>query len=107
MILSNFKDTVQDRLVHDAEFRESLLKESVECILTGDVETGKSILRNYIHATIGFEELGRYLEKSPKSLMRILTPSGNPTVSNLFSVVGILRKREGISFEVHTVHEKI
>jgi hypothetical protein len=43
---------------HDPTFREALLKEGVECLLSGDVETGKTVLRDYINATIGFETLG-------------------------------------------------
>jgi hypothetical protein len=35
-----------------------LLKEGIETLLAGDVDTGKSILRDYIKATVGFEQLG-------------------------------------------------
>jgi hypothetical protein len=41
-----------------------LLKEGVECLLSGDVETGKTVLRDYINATIGFEVLGDPTDKS-------------------------------------------
>jgi len=40
-----------------------LLQEGVECLLVGDVDTGKAVLRYYINATIGFEELSRVFEK--------------------------------------------
>lgn len=63
----SFKDTVKERATRDAEFRKSLLEESVECLLGGDIETGKSILRHYINATVGFEELGTLSGKSPKA----------------------------------------
>jgi len=42
------------------------------------VERGKTVLRDYINATVGFSELGRITQHSPKSLMRRLGPSGNP-----------------------------
>ena len=58
--------------------REELLKEGGECLLSGDVDTGKAVLRNYINATIGFQELGGLTKKSPKSLMRMFGPGGNP-----------------------------
>ena len=102
----NFKDTIKERAVRDPEFREGLLRESVECMLSGDIETGKSILRDYINATIGFEELGNLTDKSPKSLMRMLSISGNPTASNLFEMIEMLREKEGVNFEVHTVQQK-
>lgn len=100
----SFKGTIKERAARDPEFRESLLKESVECLLSGDIETGKSILRDYINATVGFEELGTISDKSPKSLMRMFSPGGNPTATNLFRVIQRLQEREGLTFEVRTIH---
>ena len=99
----NFKETVKDRVERDPAFREELLKEGIECLLTGDVDTGKAILRDYINATIGFDTLGSLTDKSPKSLMRMLSPKGNPQARNLFEIIAHLQKREGIHLEVRTV----
>jgi len=99
----DFKETVKDRVERDPAFREELLKEGIECLLTGDVDTGKAILRDYINATIGFDALGSLTDKSPKSLMRMLGPKGNPQARNLFEIIAHLQKREGIHFEVRTV----
>ena len=63
----DFKETVQARAERDPAFREGLLKEGVECLLAGDVDTGKIVLRDYINATIGFEELGSLTNKQPIS----------------------------------------
>lgn len=99
-ITKNFKETIQARALKDAKFRAGLLKESIESMLAGDTETGKIILRDYINATIGFEKLGSMVEKSPKSLMRMFSPSGNPTANNLFGIIHTLQKKEGVHFEV-------
>ncbi len=99
----DFKETVQVRVERDPAFREALLKEGVECLLSGDVDTGKIILRDYINATIGFEELGGLTDKSPKSLMRMFGPRGNPQARNLFEIISCLLKREGFHFELRTV----
>ena len=48
-----FKETVQARLPSDRKYRKELLREGVECLLAGDLDTGKAILRDYINATIG------------------------------------------------------
>ena len=99
----DFKETIQARTERDPAFREELLKEGVECLLSGDVETGKAVLRDYIKATIGFQELGGLTEKSPKSRMRMFGPNGNPQARNLFEVIGCLQKREGVHLEVRAV----
>ena len=104
MVLTrDFKDTIKDRVERDPAFREELFKEGIECFLTGDVETGKAVLRDYINATIGFDALGTITDRSPKSLMRMFGPKGNPQARNLFEIIAHLQKFEGIYLKVHTV----
>ena len=99
----DFKDTIKDRVARDPAFREELLKEGIECLLTGDVDTGKAVLRDFINATIGFDALGTATERSPKSLMRMLGTKGNPQARNLFEIIACLQEHEGIRLKVHTV----
>ena len=99
----DFKETIQARVERDPAFREARLKEGVECLLSGDIETAKVVLRDYINATIGFEALGDLTDKSPKSLMRMFGPKGNPQARNLFEIIGYLQEREGVHFEVRAV----
>ncbi len=96
----DFKTTIQARIESDPAFRDQLLREGVECLLSGDLETGKAILRDYINATIGFEKLGDLTNKSSKSLMRMLGPKGNPQARNLFEVIALLQKTEGLRLEL-------
>ena len=96
----DFKATVQARVARDPKFRQELLRESVECLLAGDLETGKALLRDYINATIGFEELSDLTQTPPKSLMRMLGPKGNPQARNLLDVIAHLQKVEGLRFEL-------
>ncbi|MCP4370424.1 MAG: transcriptional regulator [Deltaproteobacteria bacterium] len=99
-VTRNFKDTIQERALRDEEFRQGLLTESVECMLAGDTGTGKALLRDYINATVGFEKLADITNKPPKSLMRMFSPSGNPTANNLFAIIGALQKREGVTLHI-------
>ena len=99
----DFNETVQARAACDPAFREGLLKEGVERLLAGDVYTGKIVLRDYINATIGFEELGSLTNKPPKSLMRMFGPSGNPHARNLFEVISHIQQHEGVRLEVNAV----
>jgi len=96
----DFKETVQARVRRDPAFRRQLLRESVECFVLGDVETGKAVLRDYINATVGFAHLAEVTHHSPKSLMRMLAPSGNPQARNLFEIVEYLQRKESVRFKV-------
>ena len=96
----DFKETIQSRVQRDPAFREELLKEGIQCLLSGDVEAGKAILRDYINGSLGFQELSALTHKPAKSLMRMFSPKGNPQARNLFEVIGRLQEREGVRISV-------
>ena len=56
-ITRDFKETIQARVLRDPKFRKAILAESIECMLDGDIKTGKALLRNYINAAVGFEKI--------------------------------------------------
>jgi hypothetical protein len=97
---SSFKELAQKRASRDAAFANKLLREGIDTMLSGDVDTGKAILRDYIKATVGFEKLGEATDTPPKSLIRMFGPRGNPQARNLFGVIGYLQKQAGIEFHV-------
>jgi hypothetical protein len=72
-------------------------------MVAGDLETAKSVLREYVNGTVGFLKLGAALGRSPKSLMRMLSPTGNPQARNLFDIVAYLQKIEGTVLEVRAI----
>src|SRR5271155_1644611 len=96
----DFKETIRARVSRDPKFRKELLREGIESLLSGDIATAKTILRDYINATVGFSELAEATQIPSKSLMRMLGPAGNPRADNLFDVVSFLQQREGVRFHV-------
>lgn len=55
----DFKETVKDRVAKDPAFREALLKEALELMMSGEVDVGKLVLRDY-EAVITFDEEADY-----------------------------------------------
>lgn len=98
----DFKETIRARVERDPKFRKELLREGIECMLSGDIKTAKIILRDYINATVGFTEVAQATRIPSKSLMRMLGPSGNPRADNLLQVVSFLQQREGVRFHVQS-----
>jgi DNA-binding phage protein len=96
----DFKETIRARAERDPKFRRALLREGVEAMLAGDGAAAKTILRDYINATVGFRDLAKATRIPSKSLMRMLGPTGNPRADNLFEIVSFLQRREGVRFEV-------
>jgi DNA-binding phage protein len=101
----DFRETIRDRAQREPSFRHALLREALQLINSGDFSTGRSILRNYINATIGFPKLARATKISSPSLQRMFGPSGNPSAQNLFGVIAALQKAEGITFELQIGHD--
>jgi DNA-binding phage protein len=102
----DFKETVKARADRDPAFREALLTEAVEHLITGEVDVGKAVLRDYINATIGFARLAKATGTPSKSLMRMLGPKGNPRANNLFAMIGKLQRVCGVRLAVGTGTKK-
>jgi hypothetical protein len=98
----DFKETIRARVKRDPGFRKALLREGIENFLSGDVETGKIILRDFINATVGFTKLSDVTHRPAKSLMRMLGPRGNPLARNLFEIIAYLQYAERVRFEVRS-----
>jgi len=96
----DFKETIRERVRRDPRFRKELLREGLEAMLSGEIDLAKTILRDYINATVGFVGLSQATHIPPKSLMRMFGPSGNPRAGNLFEVVRFLQRRERVRFHV-------
>jgi hypothetical protein len=99
-LTKSFRELVQRRVAEDPAFGTALLREGIDTMLTGDVDTGKAILRDYIKATVGFEKLAEATATPSKSLVRMFGPRGNPQARNLFGIIGYLQRQAGVHLHV-------
>jgi len=99
----DFKQTVGARARRDPGFATALLDEAATLVLNGDPTHARLILRDLVNATIGFENLALKTEMPPKSLHRMLSARGNPSMDNLASIFKALRKRLKVGMTVQTV----
>ena len=76
----DFKETVSNRVQNDPEFAKSLFDEAISLFVNGEPEIARLILRDLVNATIGFENLADETSKPSKSLHRMLSAKGNPTM---------------------------
>lgn len=88
----DFKETVMARVQRDPAFAQALLEEALTLFLAGEPDTAKQILRDLVNATVGFETLAKKVHKPSKSLHRMLSRSGNPTMDNLSAILVALKK---------------
>jgi DNA-binding phage protein len=83
----DFKETVLARVERDPAFAKELLDEATTLLICGEAETARVILRDLVNATLGFERLAKMTEVPSKSLHRMLSPKGNPSMDNLAAIL--------------------
>ena len=98
----DYKETINARVAREPAFTAALLDEAITLFLNGEPEVARLVLRDLVNATVGFEELAQEIKKPSKSLHRMLSARGNPTMDNLTKIIGILKNRLGFDIEVHT-----
>lgn len=102
-LTKDFKLTVLERVDRDPAFAKALLDEAATLFLSGEAETARLILRDLVNATLGFEELAEVTDKPSKSLHRMLSSKGNPSMDNLAAIFGAVQRSLGVGLEVHTI----
>jgi DNA-binding phage protein len=96
----DFKQSIQDRVNRDPKFAALMLSEAADLLLGGDPGTARLMLRDLVNATLGFEELASATSIPAKSLHRMLSATGNPSMTNLAAILGVLQERTNVSLQV-------
>lgn len=99
----SFKQTIAERAQRDPAFAQALLDEAATLFLNGEPEIARVILRDLVNATVGFEGLAKETDKPSKSLHRMLSAKGNPSMDNLAAIFSAIRATLGVKIEVHAV----
>lgn len=89
----DFKETVIARVERDPAFAKALLDEATTLLLSGEAQTARVILRDLVNATLGFERLAKLTDVPSKSLHRMLSPKGNPSMDNLAAILSAVSSK--------------
>jgi len=99
----DFKQTVVERVERDPDFAKALLDEAATLFLSGEPDAARLILRDLVNATVGFEHLAELTHKPSKSLHRMLSRKGNPSMDNLAAIFGAVRNWLNVTFDVRVI----
>ena len=104
MVLTrDFNETVAARIHKDPTFAQALLGEAITLFINGEPESVKPILRDLVNATVGFEALADEIHKPAKSVYRMLSRSGNPTMSNISAVFAAIKRALNVEIRPQVV----
>ena len=81
----------------------ALLDEAATLFLNGEADAARLAWRDLVNATVGFETLATETAKPAKSLYRMLSRNGNPTMDNLAAILGVVRRSLGVELRARTV----
>jgi len=87
------------RVKSNPAFRSELIVEATNAFLTGDMETGNALLRDYLNATESIADIARELQVNEKS-RRMLGPKGNPTLKNFLNLLKVCSSAERLTLQV-------
>ena len=93
-------ETVRERAQVDPEFGKALLREAMSCMLNGEPRIGRIMLRDFVVAAIGIDELSHKIGESRETLERILSDGGNPSADDLLGIVAAIAQHEGLELDV-------
>ena len=99
----DFRETVAARVQAEPKFARALLDEAITLFVNGEAETAKLVLRDLVNSTIGFESLAEEIHKPAKSLHRMLSTSGNPTMSNLSAIFAAIKRSMNVDVRTRVV----
>ncbi|SHN49060.1 DNA-binding protein [Erythrobacter sanguineus] len=99
----DFKETVKGRAARDPSFAKAMLDEAATAFLNGEPHVARLILRDLVNASVGFEDLATQTNKPSKSLHRMLSERGNPSMDNLAAIFRVVSKILGVAFEARGI----
>nr|WP_206065659.1 MULTISPECIES: transcriptional regulator [Novosphingobium] len=99
----DFKATVKERAARDPAFAKAMLDEAATAFLNGEPHVARLILRDLVNASVGFEGLATETNRPSKSLHRMLSEKGNPSMDNLAAIFGVVRRHLGVTLEANSV----
>ncbi len=96
----SLRESVKARIRRDHAFGYALFSEAIQVLLSDDLATAKSVLFDYIDATLGFEELALQAGMSAEVLREMFGPVSDPRAGELFRIIGLVQQSQGIHLEV-------
>ena len=97
----DFKETVRERAQSKPEFREELLKVAASSMLNGEPDVGWIMLRDFVIAAIGVDELSQKTGMPREDLERMVSDEEDPSADELLGIVATIAKYQGVELDVH------
>lgn len=99
----DFKESVKERAVRDPAFAKAMFEQAAIAFLNDEPQVARLILRDLVNASVSFEVLAMETHRPSKSLHRMLSEKGNPSMDKLAAIVGALRKQLSVGLKAQVI----
>jgi DNA-binding phage protein len=103
MRFRDFENSGALRAKNTPAFARTLLQETVVLFINGEPESARLILRDLVNTTVGCEALADEIHKPAKSLHRMLSKSGSPTMANVSTILAVITRALKVEVRAKTV----
>src|SRR5690242_9662961 len=101
-LTEDFRHKLVDRIKREPEFAVGLFDEAITAYFAGEPNVARAMLREIVNGTLGFEPLAKQTKIPPKSLHRMLSGPGNPSMDNLALILGALQAHMRVVTRAHS-----
>lgn len=92
-------ESVVERVRSRPAVAKALLDEAATLFLNGEPDVARLVLRDLVNGTVGFEKLAVLTGTPSKSLHRMLSERGNPSMDNLAAIFNAVRRKLGVGLK--------
>jgi DNA-binding phage protein len=92
-----------EKIQSNRDFTMALFGEAIAMFMNEEPDLAQLVLRDLVNGMIGVEGLAAATGTPSKSLHRMLSAKGNPTMDNLTLILGVLRQELGVEIRVQAV----
>jgi DNA-binding phage protein len=96
----DFRETVVERMERDPSFAHAMLDEAATLLLNGEPGPARLVVRDLVNGTLGFEALAKSTGTPSKSLHRMLSKRGNPSMDKLAGIFRALCRELRVELSV-------
>ena len=99
----DYKKIIAERSERDPGYAKPLFDEAATLFLKDKPEMACVLLRDLVNVTLGFEHLAKLTDTPSRSLRRMLSPTGNPSMDYFAAIFATISGRLKVSLQARTV----
>ena len=100
------KKEIQKRIAGKPIVVRTLIQDAFQYFVDGDIDTSKEIIRDCVVGTIGWKSIAETTGINEKSIIRMFSKTGNPSITNYSAVMCALANQNNYRVKLSVLQKK-